>query len=64
MMRPRKTLREKIEARIAREKQADVFLHLYFASLDQARTAGEHLVVQERGGLAYSVFRVRTLTVI
>jgi hypothetical protein len=45
-------------------QHADTFLHLYFDSVTHARSAGEHLVMQTPEELAFSVFRVRTATVV
>jgi uncharacterized protein (TIGR02118 family) len=43
---------------------ADVFLHLYFDSVNRARVAGGHLATQNGSGAAFSTIRVRTLTII
>jgi uncharacterized protein (TIGR02118 family) len=45
-------------------QRADVFLHLYFDDVERARHAAERITRDDAGGLDYSVFRVRTLTVI
>jgi uncharacterized protein (TIGR02118 family) len=45
-------------------QRAEVFLHLYFDDVERARRAGDLITKDDPGGLAYSVFRVRTLTVI
>ena len=45
-------------------QQADVFLHVYFDSGDNAREGGRSLAGYRGPGIAFSVFRVRTLTVI
>lgn len=43
---------------------ADVFLHLYFATEDAARRAGRALVAGDGIDAAFTVVRVRTLTVV
>lgn len=45
-------------------QQADVFLHLYFESVDAARQAGRTLAAQRVSGVTFSAYRMRTLTVI
>ena len=45
-------------------QQTDVFLHVYFDSEENAREAGRSLARQKTSGAAFSVYRVRTLTVV
>jgi uncharacterized protein (TIGR02118 family) len=45
-------------------QQADVFLHVYFDSVDRAREAARQFVQYDTASAAFSTVRVRTLTVI
>ena len=45
-------------------QRADVFLHLYFDTIDHAREVGRGLLSQTAPDVAFSVYRVRTITII